>query len=151
MYAGWTTHMYSTQCKVYSVTQTVQFLFKYNFIHMNTEIQCRTCSNKNKRTCTHCHTPTQTDTHIYPPVRPRSPYITLFISSLIPFAEMMSWKHERNPVNWGETHSNHSISLSVLLSLLLTLCLFVSRPYTAASSLTESVPSSLTRLFFLCQ
>lgn len=45
------------------------------------------------------HTHAHTHTHHHLPVRPRSPQIMLFISSLIPFAEMMSWKHKRNPVN----------------------------------------------------
>lgn len=97
----------------------------------------------------HRHTHTHTLTHHHPPVRPRSPRITLFISSLIPFAEMMSWKHESNPVNWGETHSIAPISLllSHCVSLHFSSLLFLSWLFFWP---TKSV-LSFSLLFFMFQ
>lgn len=63
------------------------------------------------------------NTHNHPPVHPSFAWIMLFISSLISFAEMMSWKHERNSANWGGIHS--ILPISVLLSHCLSHYLFL--------------------------
>lgn len=110
------------------------------------------------------HKQRQEQTHTRPPVRPRTPRIMLFISSLIPFAKMMSWKHERDPVNWGESHSlapsprlsstprlSIGFCLLLLLSLLWPLCLVsslflvlhISVIISFSTSLSPFYPSSL--------
>lgn len=108
-------------------------------------VKCSIQKQANTQTqYTHTHTPTEN----HPLVRPRSPRIALFISSLIPFADMMSWKHERNPVNWEETRSIARFFLSALLSLfphsvhvcffMLSILRFLSHAYVHSCSLCNS-------------